>query len=76
MSGYNGAAYLQYHAGRRTGAIPPPDNTQPRTVCRCCGLLMTVGWYQDIYGENPPGVFRYVDPTDEPWFWRDERSTR
>ena len=73
MSGYNGAAWLQYHQGRRTGVIPPPSNDVPRRICSCCGLLMTLEWHEAVWGDSLPR-YVYRDPSDDPHFLREQRS--
>ena len=75
MTGYNGAAWTQFHRGRRLGVIPAPAADQPRFICPDCGLLMTRQWHQSIFGCDPetygPPAVRYVDPSDRPHFYED-----
>lgn len=80
MSGYNSAAWLQFHRGMRLHTLPIAPQGD-RHLCPDCGNFMTREWFVSIFGVAPEVYGRtakavFVDPSDDRTWLEDRRAVR
>lgn len=78
MSAYNGAAYIQRHSPRFDG---PYAERGDQYLCPCqCGRILSRDWFVKIMGVSPEEYRtpsgRFVDPSDDPIYSREQRGVR